>query len=70
MTVGGQYFRNASGLTDFTFQAGDARSLGGTNATDGLQFSLSVAAVPEPTSLAIVGLGVAGFGWRRWKKKA
>lgn len=26
--------------------------------------------VPEPTSLALVGLGAGGFAWRRWRKKA
>jgi len=65
VTVAGQYFRNQSGLTNFTFQAGDSRSIGGTNATDGLEFSLT-AVVPEPTSFVLMGLvGAAGIGWRR-----
>jgi PEP-CTERM motif len=29
-----------------------------------------LAPVPEPTSLALVGLGIAGYGWRRLRRKA
>jgi len=32
--------------------------------------NVSVAAVPEPTSLALPGLGLAGFGFSRKKKTA
>jgi len=64
VTVAGQYFRNASGLTNFNFQAGDSRSLtGGTNATDGLAFQLST--VPEPATAAMLGFAVIGLGLRR-----
>lgn len=30
----------------------------------------SVNVVPEPTSLALLGIGAGGFAWRRWRKKA
>ncbi|MFL6531618.1 MAG: PEP-CTERM sorting domain-containing protein, partial [Chthoniobacterales bacterium] len=58
-TGGNQYYRNASGRTDFNFNASDARTLGGTQATDGLAFKLT-AAVPEPSTwvMMIGGMGM------------
>src|SRR4051794_4940241 len=61
-TGGNQYYRNASGRTDFNFNANDARNLGGTQATDGLAFKLT-AAVPEPSTWAMIigGMGMLVF---------
>lgn len=33
------------------------------------QFAYQISVVPEPTSMALVGLGAAAFGWRRWRRK-
>jgi len=59
ITSGGNaYYRNASGRTDFNFNANDGRVIAGqTQATDGLAFSLT--AVPEPSSWLLL-LGGAG----------
>jgi hypothetical protein len=63
------YYRNASGLTTFDFQAGDARILAGqTQATDGLAFQLSAIAVPEPTTIALGVLGTMG-GLGLWLRR-
>jgi hypothetical protein len=71
---GNEYYRNASGRTDFNFNANDARSLGaGTAATnqadDGLAFQLTASTpVPEPGSMALCGLAVCGVtGW--WRRR-
>ena len=32
-------------------------------------YRITTAAVPEPTSIALVGMGLAGFGWRRFRKR-
>lgn len=65
---GGGYFRNASGLTSFNFQAGDARTIANFG---GLMFELSAVSVPEPATVALFGLAgccVAG-GWYRMRRK-
>ena len=58
------FFRNASGLTDFNFQADDARTLTGVT-TGGIVFSLTGETIPEPASVAVFGLGIALLGRRR-----
>jgi PEP-CTERM motif len=44
--------------------------LDGTTAK-GIPFQLigTASPIPEPTSMALVGLGAMGFAWRRWRKK-
>lgn len=44
---------------------------GGSLVAKGIPFQLlgSVAPIPEPTSMALVGLGAVGFAVRRWRKK-
>jgi len=32
-------------------------------------FSMGITAVPEPSSLALVGLAAAGVAWRQWRKR-
>jgi opacity protein-like surface antigen len=32
-------------------------------------YRVTATAVPEPTSMALVGIGLAGFGWRRFRKR-
>jgi hypothetical protein len=46
----------AGGLNNFEFQLDNI-------ATD------SAAAVPEPASLTLLGLGLAGMGARRWRQR-
>lgn len=59
ITSGGNaYYRNASGRTDFNFNANDARVITGQmQATDGLAFRL--VAIPEPSSWLLL-MGGAG----------
>jgi PEP-CTERM motif len=65
-TVGGVFYRNASGRTDFDFNANDARSLSGqTLADDGIAFQLTAVAVPEPASAGLLGIGALGLLARR-----
>lgn len=63
----GGYFRNASGLTTFNFQAGDARTIANVG---GLMFEITAVAVPEPATVAMIGLaGCCILGGWRWKKR-
>jgi len=45
---------------------------GGSLAAKGVPFQLlgSIQTVPEPTSLALLGIGAVGYGWRRLRKKS
>lgn len=63
ITTGGNvYYRNASGRTDFNFNANDARILTGqTPDTDGLAFSLTAVAAPEPSTWAMLLVGAGMF---------
>jgi hypothetical protein len=54
---GGGYFRNASGLTTFNFQAGDARTIANVG---GLMMEFTAIAVPEPSSVALLITAAAG----------
>jgi PEP-CTERM motif len=59
-----QWFSTALALQDgTTIKAID------TLTTSGQVSSLNVAAVPEPSSFAILGLGVLGFGFHRFRRR-
>lgn len=50
-----------------TWESGSTASQPGSNILRGTQ-SISVAAAPEPATLALLGLGVAGIGYHRRRK--
>jgi subtilisin-like proprotein convertase family protein len=58
---GGQ---NINGLWRINISDNSAQDTGAVSA-----LSITLTAVPEPTSLALVGVGAAGLGWRRWRRK-
>ncbi|HWZ32913.1 MAG TPA: PEP-CTERM sorting domain-containing protein [Bryobacteraceae bacterium] len=62
ITFGQGAFIAGSTLTDPTNLNGDHASYFGAN------FEYNAAAVPEPSSLALIGIGAIGIGLARWRK--
>jgi len=56
------YYRNAGGETNFNFLNTSSRNIG---ANSGVYMRAFVAAVPEPTTLGLAGLGLVGLVARR-----
>lgn len=64
-------FNNFFGFTDILFDELRLTPVGSTSvAIDNLAFTYAAVPVPEPGILALLGLGLAGMGLARRKKKA
>lgn len=48
----------------------DSIIFGYNGTTDTRNFPLFIAVAPEPSSMCLAGLAIAGFGWRKLRRKA
>lgn len=58
-----------AGLYSIDLSTGNATSLGALGTGFGPVYGLSVAAVPEPSSLVLAATGLAAFGLSRWARR-